>query len=190
MPTALTQPRTSTRKDNTQNFSKPPPTACQHRTGCVVSVVMYILEVSGCCLDGTFAPAGCCVVVGKLTLIAIYSNSRVFWTARCSHGRPCWWASRWASTCWKGSCRSGSIRCCNVQSRPRFWKMRCRKRCMIKVRYVVDVTHSAKPRSGFQGSQPAHWGYEGQNGANWNRLMVVPKPSLVSFRVSTVNCKI
>lgn len=101
------------------------------------------------------------------------SNSRVFWTARSSHGRPSWLGSRWASTFWKDSCLSGSIRCCNGLSRPRCWKMRCRKRCMIEVRYipsqlVIGIT----------------------NGLMGPRNMVAQKQSLVSSLVSTVKFRI
>lgn len=96
--------------------------------------VMYILEVSGFAVSFVWRLVFC-----WLTNRPLCSNSRVSWTARCSHGRPSWLASPWASMCWKGSCLSGSIRSCSDRSRLRCWRMRCRRRCTIKVRYAPPL---------------------------------------------------
>lgn len=100
------------------------------------------------------------------------SNSRVFWTARSSHGRPSWLGSRWANTFWKDTCLSGSIRCCNGLSRPRCWRMRCRRRCMIEVRYIPS------------------WPIDIMDGLMGPRNTVVQKQSSVSSLVSTVKFRI
>lgn len=107
------------------------------------------------------------------------SNLPVSSTGRSSRGRTCWRGSPWASISWRDCCHGGSTRCCSGRSRPRCWRARCRRRSLMRARYV-----SYYIRIIYQPSLPLYYYM-----LTINRHTDAQKPSSVSSPASTARSR-